>query len=121
MTRLSVILLFILFTIIGMVFFTGTNVGPCEGPAGRVCRMSLQLISEAKAVIASTEGLKNGDVIDPQDIFSRIQSHAIPGCRTEGIYKIGRVGEQPSCSVHGSMSRIMQFENNAPAMQLERE
>lgn len=71
------------------------------------CLQYLRQIDGAKQVWALENHKKAKDMVTMEDIrpyMGRGPKGEIPLCPKGGIYKIGRIGEPPSCSVDGSLA-----------------
>ena len=75
-------------------------------PAMNACVNNLRQIDGAKQQWALEYKKTTNDVPTMEDIrpyVGRGTEGEIPHCPLGGIYKIGRIGEPPSCSVDGSL------------------
>ena len=65
------------------------------------CINNLRQIDAAKNQFALEKGKKNGDAITEADITPYIRGGVLPKCPSGGTYTIGKVGENPTCSIPG--------------------
>ena len=78
------------------------------------CVNNLMIIDMCKQNWANVNGKKSTDVPTWGDLKEELESYAIhygwsngiPVCPDGGTYTIGRVGEQPTCSVGGPMHSL---------------
>ena len=59
------------------------------------------MIDGAKDQFAIENRLPEGTVVDPKQVIPYLKGNAMPKCPSGGIYSIGKVGEDPSCSIPG--------------------
>ena len=69
--------------------------------AQNTCVNNLRQIDAAKQQWALEYRKKANDVPRPEDIAPYIIHEALPKCPSGGTYTIGRVGEDPTCSIPG--------------------
>jgi hypothetical protein len=65
------------------------------------CINNLRQIDGAKNEFALEKGKKNGDDVTEADIAPYIVGGKMPTCPSGGKYTIGKVGENPTCSIPG--------------------
>ena len=65
------------------------------------CIVHLKLIQDAKEQGALEKNKANGADVTWPDLISYMWPMAIPQCPDGGIYRIGKVGEKPTCSIGG--------------------
>lgn len=93
----------------GILFITVlvTGVIGCERRSSKIsdCVLNLRKIQICKELWAANESKTTNDVPSWNDLSPYFPdpkwSNGIPTCPAGGSYKIGRVGEQPTCSVSG--------------------
>jgi len=67
------------------------------------CLSNLRQLDSAKEQIALRDNLQPGAEVESGDVV-RYCRPANTNCLAGGTITIGRIGEDPSCTVHGSMS-----------------
>ena len=69
------------------------------------CTSNMHVIEQAKEQVAAAHSSRPGEVLPEQQV-SESMPRGISGvvCPKGGTYTINPVGQDPSCSVHGSMS-----------------
>ena len=70
--------------------------------SGNACVNNLRQIDSAKEQWALENGKKKGDLVSENDIkpYIKLDSNGnLPKCSKGGAYTIGRLGEDPRCSV----------------------
>jgi outer membrane lipoprotein-sorting protein len=65
------------------------------------CINNLRQIDGAKNEFALEKGKKTGDTVAEADIAPYIRGGILPTCPSGGTYTIGKVGENPTCSIPG--------------------
>ena len=81
-----------------------TAVTPTQVRWRNACINNLRQIDAAKNQFALEKGKKNGDPVTEDDIKPYIKLDAngnLPKCPAGGKYVIGKVGENPTCSIDG--------------------
>jgi hypothetical protein len=79
----------------------------CERRSAKIsdCVLNLEKIQACKELWANNEGKNTNAVPTWSDLSPYFPdpkwSNSIPTCPNGGTYKIGRVGEPPSCSIGG--------------------
>jgi len=79
----------------------------CERRSSQIskCVLNLRQIQICKELWADNQGKTTNDVPSWNDLSPYFPdpkwSNGIPTCPAGGTYKIGRVGEQPTCSIGG--------------------
>jgi hypothetical protein len=83
--------------------------GPHSGPDPAFwCAKNMRSIDGAKLELAAEAALTNGASVTEEQL-----SHYMAGgfqrfkCVTGGHYSIGRISEEPRCSVHGSLGEAL--------------
>jgi len=66
-----------------------------------VCINNLRQIDAAKNQFALEKGKTNGDPVTEADITPYLRGGVLPKCPSGGTYTIGKVGENPTCSIPG--------------------
>lgn len=66
-----------------------------------VCINNLRQIDAAKNQFALEKGKANGDPVTEADITPYLRGGVLPKCPSGGTYTIGKVGENPTCSIPG--------------------
>jgi outer membrane lipoprotein-sorting protein len=75
-----------------------------EARQRNACINNLRQIDVAKNEFALEKGKKNGDTVTEDDIklYIRLDANGnLPKCPSGGTYTIGKVGENPTCSIPG--------------------
>lgn len=65
------------------------------------CINNLRQIDAAKNQWALEKGKKSGDAVTEADIKPYLRGGVLPRCPAGGTYTIGKVGENPACSIAG--------------------
>jgi hypothetical protein len=71
---------------------------------GNFCTQNLRQIAGAKQTWAMENHKTSNDVVTWQDVqpfLGRGRAGTLPVCPQGGIYTLGRIGEQPKCSLSG--------------------
>jgi hypothetical protein len=87
--------------VLGIAFYLNWSARSTHGapPAALVCRMHLREIDAAKAEWAVASNKTTNDTPTWEDLRPFLARNGeIPICPSGGTYKIGRIGESPSCS-----------------------
>lgn len=70
-----------------------------------VCVNHMHVLAEAKREAAFTHSLQDGQSVEETELRAHLhEGFGGIGCPKGGVYSINPVGQDPSCSVHGSMS-----------------
>ena len=72
-----------------------------EASQRNACINNLRQIDGAKNEWALEKGKKAGDAVTEADITPYLKSGKLPTCPSGGTYTIGKVGENPTCSIRG--------------------
>ena len=83
---------------------TNMRTTPLEAQQRNACINNLRQIDAAKNEFALEKGKKLGDPVTADDIKPYIKLDAdgnLPKCPSGGTYTIGKVGENPTCSIPG--------------------
>jgi hypothetical protein len=78
------------------------------GKAGRTnaCRIRMQHIARAKETFClEHDPVPTGTVVTAADITPFLEGNKMPICpsSSKAVYSIGRIGERPSCPIHGPL------------------
>lgn len=65
------------------------------------CVSEMRFIDSAKEQLAYAQGLKDGDIVTTNDVRPYIKGGTFGFCLYGGSFTLGRIGEDPSCSIHG--------------------
>lgn len=63
------------------------------------CVNNLRQIDGAKAQLALEHKLTNGTPVRPAQVGLYLKGGVLPQCPEGGIYKVGKTGENPTCSI----------------------
>lgn len=69
------------------------------------CDNQMSVIDGAKSQYAAAHGQTNGDLVTPEQTAPYIKDGVqviLHGCPSGGQYDIGKVGDFPRCSIHGT-------------------
>jgi hypothetical protein len=66
-----------------------------------LCLNNLRAIHLAKKQYSQEFHLTNGDNISVDLLRNRFPSNQVPKCPRGGVYTVGKIGQKPSCSIHG--------------------
>ena len=69
-----------------------------------VCINNLRMIDAAKQQWSLENKKENGDPVEDNQINQYLKDGARPVCAKGGTYIYGPVGNEPSCSIHGTLS-----------------
>jgi hypothetical protein len=88
---------------IGVVAVLLPNFAICGGPAGyrNACINNLLEIDRAKKRWAMNDKVESGAPIVEVELAKYIKGGVLPQCPEGGKYKIGKVGEEPRCTLSG--------------------
>jgi hypothetical protein len=81
------------------IFFLPTLVRPRVESSANACLNNLRRIQSLKERWARENRKSAGDTPTETDLFPSGGRDAMPLCPAGGVYVIGPVGEQPSCSI----------------------
>ena len=76
------------------------------------CVNNMRIVDSGKEQAAMAYRLKDGNVVETNQVNDYVRHGTTPVCGGGGIYTYGKVGVEPQCSVHGTLS-----EGNAKARQ----
>jgi hypothetical protein len=65
----------------------------------------MRLIELAKEQTALEKNLSGTAAIPEDDLCLYLKDGKVPTCPKKGIYTVGPIGTEPSCSVHGTLSQ----------------
>lgn len=68
------------------------------------CMNNLRIIQDTMNSVAMAKNLSEGAVLTEADLTPYMKNGMIPVCPAGGAYAFGKVGEEPLCSKHGSLS-----------------
>lgn len=68
------------------------------------CVNNIRIIDSAKEQWAMANRKVDGDTVNVQGVNEYIKGGVTPTCPAGGEYEYNRIGEEPECSVHGSLS-----------------
>lgn len=85
----------------GFWFYRARNVS-----AGQPCCNNLRQFEGAKEQWAIDNSATSGTEVAFGDILPYLKK--MPHCNKNGTYSLGRIGEEPRCSVHGTASHFKQ-------------
>ncbi len=66
-----------------------------------ICVYNLKIIENAKQAWVLEHRNQSGIAVSPEDLSVLFKTNKIPKCPDGGTYTIGRVGENPTCSIPG--------------------
>ncbi len=70
------------------------------------CINNMRMIRDASEQWAMAENKQEGDAVAEADITPYLEDGQLPVCPKQGVYKLGKVGGEPRCSVHGELSGV---------------
>jgi hypothetical protein len=68
-----------------------------------LCIDNLRGIDAAKNELALEHNLTNGAIITAGQVTNYLVHGIMPKCPSDGIYIIGKIGQPPTCSIHGDV------------------
>lgn len=69
-----------------------------------MCMNNLRLVQNAVQQAALAKNLDGEAAIGEGDIVEYLKDSKLPVCPAQGVYSLGKVSEEPRCSVHGTVS-----------------
>jgi hypothetical protein len=64
-----------------------------------ICISNLRFIDAAKNEWATAHNATNGDTVTANQLTNYLPHAIMPECPSGGIYKIGKIGQNPTCSL----------------------
>ena len=65
------------------------------------CVMNLRQIAGAKQMLQIDKSLASGTPCEPAALAQYLQGRLMPHCPANGVYTVGPIGVEPSCSIAG--------------------
>lgn len=95
-----------IFSIAVLVFIVPTFLRAKRTTARNTCVNNLRQIDGVKSQWAVENKKTDADIPTREDVSAYLKSNIFPKCPNGGIYVIGKVGEDPKCSIGGYEHRL---------------